>query len=81
MVEGVLELYLAVGQDVPKDSHTETAALSIALDRTANILQAKSLPMPEHLSVKFCNAGRDGNKSPSSLGSVHGASGSGVGIC
>ena len=60
VVEGVLELYLAMDADVAKDSNMEATALSIAMDRTYKILQGKSLPMPEHLSVKFDNTGREG---------------------
>ena len=60
IVEGVVEMYLLMDEDQPKDSNMEITALCFALNCTANILMQRGVPVPEHLSVKFDNTAREG---------------------
>ena len=60
IVEGLLEIYLIADADVRKDSNMECTALSYAIDMAEKELAARGLPMPDNLSVKFDNTGREG---------------------
>ena len=60
VVEGVLACYYLTDQDVKKDSNLELTSLTLALDRTLQLLQGRGLLMPEHLSLTYDNTAREG---------------------
>ena len=60
LVEGVMEAYYITDADVMKDSNLELTSLSMALDRTLEILKERGLSMPEHLSLTYDNTAREG---------------------
>ena len=60
-------------QDVPKDSNMECTCLSLALDKAKNLLAQKGLRLPEFVSIKYDNTGREWKTSSSPSG-CHGAS-------
>ena len=59
-MEGVMEAYYITDADVMKDSNLELTALSMALDRSQEILLERGLSMPEHLSLTYGNNAREG---------------------
>ena len=59
-VEGLFEQYWVMDQDVPKDSNMECTCLSLALDNAKNLLVQKGLRLPEFISIKYDNTGREG---------------------
>ena len=61
-VEGLFEQYWVMDQDVPKDSNMECTCLSLALDNAKNLLAQKGLRLPEFISIKYDNTGREGEK-------------------
>ena len=61
-VEGLFEQYWVMDQDVPKDSNMECTCLSLALDKAKDLLAQKGLRLPEFISIKYDNAGREGKK-------------------
>ena len=61
-VEGFVEQYWVMDQDVPKDSNMESTCLSMALDKAKELLAEKSLRLPEFISIKYDNIGREGRK-------------------
>lgn len=48
----VLEAYFILPPDVPKDSSTELTCLSRVVDLVVRHLDAKGIPIPEHLIVE-----------------------------
>ena len=72
-VEGLFEQYWVMDQDVPKDSNMECTCLSLALDKAKNLLAQKGLRLPEFISIKYDNTGREGKNSTSPSG-CHGSS-------
>ena len=72
-VEGLFEQYWVMDQDVPKDSNMECTCLSLALDKAKNLLAQKGLRLPEFISIKYDNTGREGENSTSPSG-CHGSS-------
>ena len=64
-VEGLFEQYWVMDQDVPKDSNMECTCLSLALDKAKNLLAQKGLRLPEFISIKYDNTGREGKNSTS----------------
>ena len=59
-VEGLFEQYWVMDQDVPKDSNMECTCLSLALDKAKLLLAEKGLRLPEFISIKYDNTGREG---------------------
>ena len=59
-VEGLFEQYWVMDQDVPKDSNMECTCLSLALDKAKDLLAQKNLRLPEFISIKYDNTGREG---------------------
>ena len=72
-VEGLFEQYWVMDQDVPKDSNMECTCLSLALDKAKDLLAQKGLRLPEFISIKYDNTGREGKTSTSPSG-YHGSS-------
>ena len=72
-VEGLFEQYWVMDQDVPKDSNMECTCLSLALDKAKDLLAQKGLRLPEFISIKYDNIGREGKNSTSPSG-CHGSS-------
>jgi hypothetical protein len=60
IVEGVLEAYYITDQDMKKDSNLELTVLSLALDKTLEMVLFKGISMPEHLSLTYDNTAREG---------------------
>lgn len=60
IVEGVLEMYVILDEDVKKDSNQNCSILSWALDKAAGILEKRGLTMPEFMSVTYDNTAREG---------------------
>ena len=61
IVEGVLEGYFVMDQDVKKNSDMEITILSLALERSAELLSSRGgVMMPEHLSLTYDNTAREG---------------------
>ena len=46
--------------DVHKDSNMECTCPSLALDKAKNLLAQKGLRLPEFISIKYDNTGREG---------------------
>ena len=46
--------------DVPTDSNMECTCLSLALDKAKDLLAQKGLRLPEFISIKYDNTGREG---------------------
>ena len=72
-VEGLFEQYWVMDQDVPKDSNMECTCLSLALDKAKDLLAEKGLRLPEFISIKYDNTGREGKTRLSPSG-CHGSS-------
>ena len=59
-VKGLFEQYWVMDQDVPQDSNMECTCLSLALDKAKDLLAEKGLRLPEFISIKYDDAGREG---------------------
>ena len=59
-VEGLFEQHWVMDADVPKDSNMECTCLSLALDKAKDLLAQKGLRLPEFISIKYDNTGREG---------------------
>ena len=60
IVEGVLEAYFLTDNDVKKNSDMELTILSLALEKTFQVLDDRGVTMPEHLSLTYDNTAREG---------------------
>ena len=60
IVEGVLEGYFVMDQDVKKNSDMEITILSLVLERSAELLSSRGVTMPEYLSLTYDNTAREG---------------------
>ena len=61
MVEGLFEQYCVMDQDVRNDSAMECTVLSLAIANAKTMLADRGLRLPEFLSTKYDNTGREGN--------------------
>ena len=62
MVEGLFEQYYMMDHDVCKDSAMECTVLSLAIAKAKTMLADRGLRLPEFLSIKYDNTGREGEE-------------------
>ena len=58
--EGLFEAYYVMDQDMPKNSSMECTILTLALMKAQELLAERKLPMPDFISIKYDNTGREG---------------------